>query len=150
MRKKIKMKNIVILSAAVVVLAALGVCVWLWPKQQEIVSPQVDVVARIRYPGGSLECVDLYYGAVRRGDHRQYQVCLCNPVGSSEFDKRVAERSGQMKASGFMWDVAPVKKGEPGIKGVPDKVWATSPWTDREEEYSVVKQGQYWKIVEER
>ena len=142
------MKKSVILLVVIVALASL--VVWLWPKQQEIVSPQVDVVARIKYPGGSLECVDLYYGAVRRGDHQQYQVCLCNPVDSSEFGKKVAARHGQMKSSGFIWDVAPVKNGEPGIKGMPDKVWATSPWTGREEIYSVVKQGQYWKIVEER
>ena len=145
------MKAIKIVIAVIVLLAVTALTtVWLWPKQPEIVPPKVDVVALTKYPTGSLECVDLYYGAVRDGNHRQYQVCLSNPLPAAEFNKRSVARRTQLKSSGFLWDVAPVKKCEPGIKGCPDKVWATSPWTGREELYSVVKKGQYWKITEER
>lgn len=132
------------------VLLALGVVVWLWPNKSEVVSPQVEVVAEIKYPGGSLECVDLYYGAVRTGNHKQYQVCLEDPLPIADFQRKYTARVESLKKNGFIWDIAPVKKGIPGIKGNPDKVWATSPWTGEEETYMVVKKGQYWRIVEER
>ena len=145
------MKTIrIVIAVTVLVSVIASIIVWLWPKQPEIVPPKVDVVARIKYPTGSLECVDLYYGAVRSANHRQYQVCLSNPLSATEFNKRSVARHAQLKSSGFLWDVAPVKKCEPGIKGRPDKVWATSPWTGREELYSVVRKGQYWQITEER
>ena len=138
----------VVVCVVVVLATVLVVC--LWPGSAEVVSPRVEVVARIKYPGGSLECVDLYYGAIRSGNHRQYQVCLENPLPALEFQKKIGVRQSALKKNGFIWDVAPVKRGEPGIKGRPDKVWATSPWSGKEEVFEVVKNGQYWKIVEER
>lgn len=143
--KKVGIGAAIVWGAALVV----GLVVWLWPEESDVVSPQVEVVSEIKYPGGSLECVDLYYGAVRTGNHRQYQVCLENPLPIADFQRKYSARVESLEKNGFIWDIAPVKKGVPGIKGNPDKVWATSPWTGEEETYKVVKKGQYWRIVEE-
>lgn len=98
-------------------------------------------------------CVDMYYKAVCSGDHRQYQYCVIEPLDKKTFAKKAIALKEEMEKKGICIVKEPVRGRSKiveknGLKGA--TVFAVSPWTEKEEKYAVVAQGQSWKIIKEK
>lgn len=101
-----------------------------------------------------MRCVDAYYRSITTANYKQYQFCVMKPVAIKEFESKTGKLLAEMKEKGRYPDVQPVRKRDKdtvkkgSYEGV--KVVAISPWSSKEENYVVVKQGSSWKIVEEK
>lgn len=117
------------------------------------ISAEEKVEGAIQKFEDPLTCVDAYYRAVVRRDHHQYQFCVMEPLSGSNFVAKVSGIVGEREKDGFKPIREPVRgrtdyKDFNGVKGV--DVFAISPWTGKEARYTVLTQGQSWKIAEEK
>ena len=78
---------------------------------------------------------------------------MLDPISIEEFRGKVNKRLEEMRKHGIKQIERPVKgrtkfKEIKGIKSA--QVKAMSPWTNKEETYLVIEQGQSWRMVEEK
>lgn len=113
----------------------------------------VSINGRAEKFGEAVACVDYYYKAVMECNHERYQVCVYEPLSRVDFEKKANNRLEEMRKHGIRRTEMPVKgrsakiRERKGFESV--EVKAISPWTNKEETYLVIKQGQSWKIYKE-
>lgn len=136
-----------------------GVCAGggyiLWKDRQDRppIEGTVIINGRAEKFGDPMDCVGYYYKAVMECNHEQYQVCVYEPLSRVDFEKKANNRLEEMRKHGIRRTEMPVKgrsakiRERKGFESV--EVKAISPWTNKEETYLVIKQGQSWKIHKE-
>ena len=149
----IRMLCIVLATAVVAVGSTLAVQYWLRGRDISKIAAEESFEGVTQKFEDPMTCVDAYYRAIVKCDHRQYQFCVVNPLPVSNFLAKAVACAKTMKEGGFKRYREPVRgrtdfKEIRGFRGA--DVFAISPWTREEVRYSVISQGQSWKIVEEK
>lgn len=144
---------VVLTTAIIAVVSTLLIQHWLRNDDTSKIAPEKAVGGIVQRFEDPMTCVDMYYRSVVKCDHRQYQFCVMSPLTVSNFLAKAGECAKEMKKNGFKRYMEPVRgrtdfKMIKGIKGA--DVFAISPWTREEVRYSVIAQGQSWKIIEEK
>ena len=130
-----------------------GGIVAVWPRDPNTIEKDpIDENGIVQNTKDPMRCVDLYYKAVIDGNYSQYQFCVLEPMPIDQFNTRVKSRLEAMQKSGLIRVETPVK-GRTEFKKVMGKrgtaVFAISPWTNKEESFVVVEEGQGWRIAKE-
>lgn len=149
----IRMLCVILGTAIIAVGSTLIVQYWLNNRNSSKIATEESFEGVTQKFEDPMTCVDAYYRAIVRCDHRQYQFCVMNPLAVSNFLAKAGECAKRMKENGFKRYREPVRgrtdfKDIRGVRGA--DVFAISPWTREEVRYSVISQGQSWKIVEEK
>lgn len=149
----IELLLVILITAVLAVGSTLLVQRWLSSDGTTKIAAEQSFDGVIQRFEDPMTCVDTYYQAVVKCDHRQYQFCVLKPLAVSNFLAKAGECSLMMKKNGFKRYREPVRgrtdfKDVQGARGA--DVFAISPWTREEMRYSVISQGQSWKIVEEK
>ena len=144
---------VVVLVSAVLVTGFILVQRWLNSRGITKIAEEQIFEGAIQRFEDPMTCVDAYYRAVVKCNHLQYQFCVLKPLAVSNFRAKAEDCSQMMKENGFKPCREPVRgrtdfKDKQGVRSA--DVFAISPWTRDEVRYTVILQGQSWKIAEEK